>query len=103
MDTDFHSTRADRHNPTASVRVAPVHVGDNVWIAHSAGLLPGTRIGNNSVVSFGSVCMREYPENVVIMGNPARVAAPVTGAGTPSSAADASPGATRTGALRVAG
>ena len=103
MDSDFHSTHAGRHNPAAPVRVAPVHVGDNVWIAHSAGLLPGTKIGNNSVVSFGSVCMREYPENVVLMGNPARVAAPVAGAGAPPNAANAAAEATRAGALRVAG
>lgn len=82
MDSDFHSTRADRHSPAAPVRVAPVRVGANVWIAHSAGLLPGTTIGDNSVVAFGAVCMREYPANVVIMGNPAKVASPIP-AGAP--------------------
>jgi acetyltransferase-like isoleucine patch superfamily enzyme len=82
LDSDFHPTRADRYNPAAPIRVAPVHVGDNVWIAHSAGLLPGTKIGNNSVVSFGSVCMREYPANVIIMGNPAKVAAPIPAGGS---------------------
>ena len=77
IDTDFHSTRADRFQPDAPVRVAPIHIGDNVWISQHAGLLPGTKIGNNSVVSFGAVCMREFPENVIIVGNPAKVAAPV--------------------------
>ncbi|MDQ3811340.1 MAG: acyltransferase [Chloroflexota bacterium] len=81
MDTDFHSTRADRRSDGAPVRVAPVHVGDNVWIGQSAGILPGTRIGKNSVVSFGAVCMREYPENVIIMGNPAKVAMPIPSGG----------------------
>ena len=77
LDTDFHSARADRHSPDAPVRTAAVVLADNVWVAAESGLLPGTRIGANSVVSFGSVCMREYPADVVIMGNPARVASPL--------------------------
>jgi len=77
LDTDFHSTQADRRSPDAPVRVAPVTIEDNAWIAGATALLPGTRIGLNSVVSFGSVCMREYPADVVIMGNPARVASPL--------------------------
>lgn len=81
MDTDFHSTRVDRRGSDAPVRVAPVHIGDNVWVGQNAGILPGTTIGRNSVVSFGAVCMRDFPENVIIMGNPARAAAPVPGAG----------------------
>ena len=84
MDTDFHSTRADRRLPGAPVRVAPVHIGANVWIARNVGILPGTRIGDNSVVSFGAVCAREYPPNVIIAGNPAKVAGKVPGAGEPS-------------------
>ena len=77
LDTDFHSARADRWASDAPVRVAPVEVGDNVWIAQDAAVLPGAAIGENSVVSFGAVVMRSFPENVIIVGNPAKVAAPV--------------------------
>jgi len=80
IDTDFHSTRADRRSPNAPIRVAPVHIGTNTWIGHNAGILPGTRIGDNSVVSFGAVCAREYPPNVIIAGNPAKVAGKIPGA-----------------------
>jgi acetyltransferase-like isoleucine patch superfamily enzyme len=80
MDTDFHSLGADRRNPAAPIRVSPVSIGYNVWIADRVGILPGTQIGDNSVVSFGAVCSRAYPPNVVIVGNPARVAAPIPGA-----------------------
>ena len=97
MDTDFHSTRADRRSDEAPVRVAPVHIGDNVWISQSAGILPGTRIGRNSVVSFGAVCMREYPENVIIMGNPAKVAMPIPSGGGDATTPEAvAPGASPT-------
>jgi acetyltransferase-like isoleucine patch superfamily enzyme len=73
MDTDFHSIAIDRHEPHAPVRVAPVILGENVWIGAQAGILPGTKIGRNSVVGFGAVCAGVFPENVVIAGNPARV------------------------------
>jgi acetyltransferase-like isoleucine patch superfamily enzyme len=78
-DTDFHSLAANRWSPDAPVRVAPVHIGENVWISDRVAILPGTRIGDNSVVSFGALCGREYPANVVIVGNPAKVAAPIPG------------------------
>ena len=77
MDTDFHSIRADRRDPNAPVRVAPVHVSENVWISASAALLPGTKIGRNSVVGLGAVCMGTFPADQVILGNPARAVMPI--------------------------
>ena len=79
-DTDMHSTRADRRSPGAPIRIAPVDVGDNVWIAAGAILLPGTSIGENSVVGAAAVCMRSFPANKVILGNPAKVAMPIPSA-----------------------
>lgn len=73
VDTDFHSIYPDRHDPTAPVRVKPVVIEENVWIAAAAGILPGVRIGRNSVVGFGAVCTTRYPGDSVIVGNPARV------------------------------
>ncbi|MBK8005212.1 MAG: acyltransferase [Gemmatimonadetes bacterium] len=70
MDTNFHSTGADRHNPEAPVKVAPISLAENVWVAAQAGLLPGTRVGRNSVVGFGAVCSGEFPANVIIAGKP---------------------------------
>jgi acetyltransferase-like isoleucine patch superfamily enzyme len=83
-DTDFHSLAANRRSSDAHVRVAPIHIGENVWISDRVGILPGTRIGDNSVVSFGALCGREYPGNVVIVGNPAKVAAPIPGSSPPT-------------------
>jgi acetyltransferase-like isoleucine patch superfamily enzyme len=73
MDTDFHSVEIDRHRPDAPIRIAPVVLGENVWVGAQAGILPGTRIGRNSVVGFGAVCAGVFPENAVIAGNPAKV------------------------------
>jgi transferase family hexapeptide repeat protein len=66
MDTNFHSTDIDRRDPRAVVKVAPVRIGRNVWIAARTGVLPGTTIGDNSVVGFGAVCAGEYPANTLI-------------------------------------
>jgi acetyltransferase-like isoleucine patch superfamily enzyme len=88
LDTDFHSTHVDRRSAGAPVRIAPVHIGTNVWIGQNAGILPGTRIGDNSVVSFGAVCAREYPANVIIAGNPAKVAGKIPGTGEASGPSD---------------
>lgn len=50
-----------------------VIIGENVWIAESASLLKGTKIGNNSIVGYGSICTKEYPDHCIIAGVPAKV------------------------------
>ena len=35
--------------------------------------LPGITLGNNVVVGAGSVVTKSYPDNVILVGNPARV------------------------------
>ena len=72
QDTDFHSVRADRHRREAPIRVRPVVIDENVWLASAVGVLPGTTIGRNSVVGYGAVCAGSYPPDSVIVGNPAK-------------------------------
>lgn len=79
-DWDFHSVHANRHDPAAPIRVAPVEIEDNVWLAAGTGIMPGTVIGRDSVVSFGAICAGRHPQGVVLVGNPARVAGHVPGA-----------------------
>lgn len=67
------STVRDRHDPKAPVKVAPVRIGANVWIAAQAGILPGTVIGDNSVVRFGAVCSGAYPADSLVAQAPATV------------------------------
>lgn len=74
LDTSFHSVSRDMHSGLAPVFEQPVVIGDNVWISMDVGLLPGTRVGNNCVVAMGAICKGEYPDGVMILGNPARVA-----------------------------
>ncbi|MFH0810734.1 MAG: acyltransferase [Pseudomonadota bacterium] len=96
MDTDFHSMSLNRHDSEAPVRVASVELGENVWVAAQAGILPGTIIGDNSVVGFGAVCSGSYPANVLIVGNPAKVVRTLGGRATDQTPAPMNPGGKRT-------
>ena len=53
--------------------VAPVTIGDDVWIAAGVVICPGVTIGNRTVIGAGSVVTRDVPEGVFACGVPARV------------------------------
>lgn len=48
-------------------------IGNNVFLGINAIVLPGTSIGDNSIIGAGSICRGIYPPNSVIAGNPAKV------------------------------
>ena len=52
---------------------SPVNIGNNVWIGSGALILPGTTIGDNSIIGAGSVVTKNIPANVVAVGNPCKV------------------------------
>ncbi|MBL0225856.1 MAG: hypothetical protein IPQ16_09865 [Geobacteraceae bacterium] len=56
-----------------TVDYKPVVIGDNVWIGAGAIILPGVTVGNNSVIGSGSLVNRDVPENVVVIGSPAKI------------------------------
>ena len=51
----------------------PIRIGDFVWIATGAIILPGVTIGNGAVVGAGAVVSHDVPSGSVVVGNPARV------------------------------
>lgn len=51
----------------------PIHIGRNCWIGAGVIVLPGVRIGDNSVIGAGSVVTKDIPANVVAVGSPCRV------------------------------
>lgn len=50
-----------------------VHIGNNVWIGANCVILPGVKIGDNSVIGAGSVVTKDVPSNVIAFGNPCKV------------------------------
>ncbi|STX50456.1 chloramphenicol acetyltransferase [Legionella busanensis] len=51
----------------------PIMIERNVWIAAGAIIVGGVTVGENSVVSAGSVVTKHVPPNTLVGGNPARV------------------------------
>ena len=52
---------------------APVTIGDNCFLGMNSIILMGTKIGNNCIVGAGSVVKGNFPNNVIIAGNPAKI------------------------------
>lgn len=53
-------------------KVQPVVIGNNVWIARRAIILPGVTIGDHSVIAAGSVVTKAVPAKTVYAGTPAK-------------------------------
>lgn len=51
----------------------PITVGNSVWFGAQVCVLPGVTIGNNVIIGAGSVVVRDLPDNVIAVGNPARI------------------------------
>ena len=68
MQQKIISPKLEYNNKSYSVIIK-----DNVWIGSQSVILPGAIIESGCVVSSGSIVAGNFPENSVIMGNPARV------------------------------
>lgn len=56
----------------------PITVGNNVWFGASVTVLPGVKIGSNTVIGAGSLVNRDIPDGVVAVGNPCMVLRKIT-------------------------
>jgi acetyltransferase-like isoleucine patch superfamily enzyme len=63
--------------PDDEAQVGDIVPEDDVRLAIAVTVLAGARIGAGSIVTPGSVAMRDIPPGVVATGNPARIAGPV--------------------------
>ncbi len=57
---------------TKRQKVAPIVIGNDVFIGFNAIILPGVTIGNNCLIGAGCVVTTDVPDNTVVVGNPAR-------------------------------
>jgi acetyltransferase-like isoleucine patch superfamily enzyme len=69
--TGVHQITGDKYYRNNAYQ--DVTIGNNVWIASGAIILPGVEIGDNSVIAAGAVVSRSVAANVVVAGVPARV------------------------------
>ncbi len=51
----------------------PIHIEKRVWIGVAATILPGVRIGENSIVGANALVSKDVPPNTIVGGNPARI------------------------------
>lgn len=72
---EFTALYDTNHHPvdsTHSQKYEPVVIGSNVWLGRGVIVLPGSKIGDNSVIAAGSVVKGDVPANVMATGNPAQ-------------------------------
>ena len=60
-------------NQLPLVSKGEIFIGNNVWICDNAVILAGAHIGNNCVVAANSVVNKEFPDNCLIGGIPAKI------------------------------
>lgn len=58
---------------TKKLRVEKTVIGKNVFLGANAVVLPGIKVGDNSIIGAGAVVTKDVPEAVVVAGNPAKV------------------------------
>ncbi|OYW71525.1 MAG: acetyltransferase, partial [Verrucomicrobia bacterium 12-59-8] len=67
-DTDFHPIQ-----PSDPVNSERITVGKNVWIGARAMILPGSTIGDHSIIAAGAIVRGHIPERSIAAGVPAKV------------------------------
>lgn len=61
----------DFRSPGFDLRLGPITIGSEAWIAARAVLAPGCRIGNGAVVALAAVVSGDVPARAIMRGNPA--------------------------------
>lgn len=73
---DVLITDTDYHQLGDSPAVAPVKIGNHVWIGAKSIILKGVTIGDGAVVAAGSVVTKDVPAGALVGGNPAKIIRP---------------------------
>jgi acetyltransferase-like isoleucine patch superfamily enzyme len=72
FDADLHPL--DLETPE---RIAPVRIGERVWVASDVTILRGVQIGDDVVIGARSVVTRDLPSRVFACGAPAQPVRPI--------------------------
>lgn len=81
LDTDHQADGSDAHFYEQPLKIAPVTIGRNTFVAANAVVLCGARIGRNCVVAANAVVGEgDHPAGHVLAGLPARPVKRLSGA-----------------------
>ena len=72
MYTVSHPIDPERRNE-GYVNGRPITLKENVWVGGGCTFLPGVTVGKNVIVGAGSVVTKDIPDNVIVVGNPAKI------------------------------
>jgi acetyltransferase-like isoleucine patch superfamily enzyme len=69
-------TSSHRHYGRDKIRLQgnfekSIDIGNNVWIGYGVQILPGIKIGDNSIIAAGAVVTKDVPPNSIYGGIPA--------------------------------
>jgi len=76
QDCSGHSIDAEKRInkiPPGGNEVKPITIGNNVWIGTGAYIFPGTKIGDNCVISAMTPVGRRIPSNHLVYTTPSKV------------------------------
>lgn len=76
IDNDFHPLPYSERFPKERLdllKKRPVVIGEGCFLGANSIILKGTTLGRNVVVGAGSVVSGNFPDNVIIAGNPAQI------------------------------
>jgi len=76
-DSDMHEVPLGSGKPTA---MAPIKIGNQVFIGARCIILKGVSIGDGAVVGAGSVVTTDVPAHTLVAGNPATIVKSIGGA-----------------------
>lgn len=68
----IYTASHDYNNSKFPMITKPVQIGNDVWIASHAIVLPGVGIGKGAVIAAGAVVTKDVEEFSVVAGNPAK-------------------------------
>jgi len=61
------------HIAPGSILCAGISIGEGSFIGARSTIIPNIKIGKNSMIGAGSVVVSDVPDNVQVVGNPARI------------------------------
>lgn len=73
IDFDHAISEVERPIRAQGIWKADVDIGHNVWVGYGAAFLRGSSVGDNSVVGTYAVVNKQYGDDVVLGGVPAKI------------------------------